>query len=292
MTTTRAPILIGYVDSEGAHTALEWAALEALRRRIPLAIVYAADFVPVSPTLHVFDEFPDPALQAGRQHALQLVEAAAETAQRFAPGIEVSATFTEAERPVDTLVRESGSAAMVVLGSRRLGPLGSTFLGSVGAAVSQRALCPVIVVRGPAGNAGEGARVVVGVDGHGPADALLEFAFDHASASGRPIEVILCWPLDTLAEMSWRPPAPAPEHADALVAEIVAGWREKYPDVIVHTGVIRNHPAAGLVAASTAQDLLVVGRHGRHVLGALTLGSTSTAVLHHATCPVAVIPEP
>jgi len=291
MTRSWAPIVVAYDDSEGARLALEWAAVEARLRNTPLRIVYAADFAPASPYLHMYDDLPDPMVKAGRQHAAGLVEAAEQRAREIAPGITVSSYFSEAARPASTIVRESLNASMVVVGSRRLGTIGSVFLGSVGAAVSQRAACPVVVVRGRAGDPAERARVVVGVDGSGPSTAALAFAFEHASAHGVPVEVLLCWPEDPLTELSWRLPQPAPESAQALVSEIAAGWREKFPDVQVQASVVRDRPAAGLVAAATAQDLLVVGRHGRHVVPGAALGSTSMGVLHHATCPVAVVPE-
>lgn len=50
------------------------------------------------------------------------------------------------------------------------------------------------------------------------------------------------------------------------------------------------HPAAGLVAASLNQDLLVAGSRGRHTLVGTRLGSVNQGVLHHAYCPVAVVP--
>src|SRR6266540_1031008 len=65
---------------------------------------------------------------------------------------------------------------------------------------------------------------------------------------------------------------------------------EKFPDVEGHTEVIREHPADGLVLASLSQHLVVVGSHGHHALTGTLLGPVSQAVLHHATCPVAVVP--
>jgi nucleotide-binding universal stress UspA family protein len=91
--------------------------------------------------------------------------------------------------------------------------------------------------------------------------------------------------------MSWRAGPAAPARADAWLSEALAGWREKYPDVVVHAEVIRAHPVAGLVSASTAQYLLVVGKHGHHAMTGTLLGSVSQGVLHHATCPVAVVPS-
>jgi len=47
---------------------------------------------------------------------------------------------------------------------------------------------------------------------------------------------------------------------------------------------------SGLVAESMAQRLLVVGTRSRHPVAGTLLGSVAQGVLHHATCPVAVIP--
>jgi nucleotide-binding universal stress UspA family protein len=90
--------------------------------------------------------------------------------------------------------------------------------------------------------------------------------------------------------LSVRPEQPAPEGVEAWLAETLAGWQEKFPDVTVHREVIRDYAVAGLLTASTGQHLLVVGNRGRHALAGTLLGSVSQGVLHHATCPVAVVP--
>jgi nucleotide-binding universal stress UspA family protein len=58
----------------------------------------------------------------------------------------------------------------------------------------------------------------------------------------------------------------------------------------VHSVVIDDHPGPGLVAEGNGAHLLVVGARGRHALAGTLLGSTSQGVLHHANCPVAIIP--
>ena len=90
--------------------------------------------------------------------------------------------------------------------------------------------------------------------------------------------------------MRWRPEQPVPPRAELWLAETIAGWQEKYPDVAVRSAVIRDHPVSGLVAESMAQRLLVVGNRGQHPFADTLLGSIAQGVLHHATCPVAVIP--
>lgn len=101
---------------------------------------------------------------------------------------------------------------------------------------------------------------------------------------------VLCWRRDPLAEMLWRGSPAAPERADELLAEALAGYRADYPDVQVQAGVMRDRAADALVGAAAGQNLLVVRSRGRSALSAAMLGSVSQAVLHHATCPVAVVP--
>lgn len=59
----------------------------------------------------------------------------------------------------------------------------------------------------------------------------------------------------------------------------------------IHTDVIYSPPVPTLVEMSEQAQMLVVGRRGRSLLTHMLLGSTSTAVLHRAHCPVAVIPD-
>jgi nucleotide-binding universal stress UspA family protein len=74
-----------------------------------------------------------------------------------------------------------------------------------------------------------------------------------------------------------------------VMAESMAGWSEKFPDVAVEHRVVRDHPVHALVGAADNARLLVVGSRGRGSLRSLLLGSVSHGVLHHATSPVAVV---
>jgi nucleotide-binding universal stress UspA family protein len=53
--------------------------------------------------------------------------------------------------------------------------------------------------------------------------------------------------------------------------------------------VIQGHPAAVLLAKAEEAQLLVVGSRGRSGVKPLLLGSVSSACVHHASCPVAVV---
>ncbi len=74
------------------------------------------------------------------------------------------------------------------------------------------------------------------------------------------------------------------------VAEILAGWREEYPDVDVEVDTVRSGAANRLVELSATERLPVVGRGGTPDGPVGRPGSVSQAVVHHSRCPVAVVP--
>ncbi|MBV9821019.1 MAG: universal stress protein [Actinobacteria bacterium] len=283
------PIVVGIDGSAGARAAVRWALEEAASRKTSVRLICAYRLMPgfyQAPGMYA--DYPQDT-ELVRRNAARVVSEALADAAHTTPGVLISGDTTDGS-PVPALIDASESASLLVLGSRQRSALGSTFLGSVSAAAAARSTCPAVVLRGPAGLADEEAEVVVGIDGSPASQALLEFGLDHASRHRAPLRAVLCWHPDLLASMLWRPEPPAPTRAEAWLAETVAGWQEKYPDVTVRTGVVREHPAAGLVAEAATAQLLVVGNRGRHAVAGTLLGSVSQAVLHTAVCPVAVVP--
>lgn len=289
MPVTEGSIVVGVDGSEGSDLALEWALDEAGVRNAPVHLV--CTYRPVLPYRWegLYVNAPGAELVQIQQSAQQVANNALARATERAPDREITSEATEGIA-AQILVGESDRAALIVIGSRNLKALGSTLLGSVGATTAAKAACPVVVVRGPAGSSAEGAGVIVGIDGTEAAEPALAYGFEHASRHRVPLRAVMCWRPDPLATMQWRPEAPVPEHAEAWLSEALAGWREQYPDVRARGAVVRNHPVAGLVAESNAQHLLVVRSRTRHALAGTLLGSVSQGVLHHANCPVAVIP--
>jgi nucleotide-binding universal stress UspA family protein len=289
MSTEQRPIVVGIDDSPGSDAALRWAIDDAGARKVPVRVVHAYHWEYARTQISEYVDTPGTDLYTSVRTAKGLIAKAIDRARELDATVEIRGDAVDGDA-AQVLIGESHYANTLVLGSRHLKAFGSAVLGSVGATAAARSECPAVVVRGPAGLPDEGAGVVVGVDGTEAAETVLGFGFDHASQHRVPLRAVLCWHPDALAAMSWRADPPAPARAEAWLSEALGGWREKYPDVVVHAEVIRAHPVAGLVSASTAQYLLVVGNHGRHAVRGTLLGSVSQGVLHHATCPVAVVP--
>ncbi|HEU4912320.1 MAG TPA: universal stress protein, partial [Actinomycetes bacterium] len=171
----------------------------------------------------------------------------------------------------------------------------STLLaGSTTMYVASHATCPVIAV--PMTSLVPSAKgVVVGADGSELSEAAIGYAFQLASELRSPLTGVHAWfePVVGTALGSALPvqhdPVLYARDQEILLAESLAGWSEKYPDVDVRRRVVHGPAAAALVEAAVGAQLLVVGSRGRGVVRSLLLGSVSHAVLHLSTVPVAVV---
>ena len=286
MTGTANVIQVGLGDRREAMPEIDWAAAEAQARGASLRVVRVYHLVQgTQPWMTSTDVL---LIEDLRQDAERRLHAAVGYLAERWPDVEVASVAIDGTA-WEVLIQGSADAVLTVLGSRQLGPVGAVALGSVSTVVAAAAHGPVVVAGRPGAAPGEPGSVVVGVDGSEYGNEVLAFAFDYASRHRRPLDAVYCWRPDVLVTSQWRSARPAPEQADRWLAEALAGWQEKYPDVRTHRGVVRDHPVGGLVAASAGEDLLVVGSRSRHARIATLLGSVSQGVLHSAACPVAVI---
>jgi nucleotide-binding universal stress UspA family protein len=182
---------------------------------------------------------------------------------------------------------------MVVLGSRGLGGFTGMLIGSTAVGVTAHGHCPVVVARGSEGRTGP---VVVGVDGSPTSELALAMAFEEASLRRAELIAVHAW--SDVPTQSYAAANRTLEQWDAeqvkaeeLLAERVAGYREKYPDVVVTRSVTKDQPVANLLAHAAVAQLVVVGSRGRGTFSGLLLGSTSQAMIYHAPCPVLVARE-
>jgi nucleotide-binding universal stress UspA family protein len=284
-------VVIGIDGSEHSRLVVEWGVAEAGRRRLPVRLVHAMTWPPYSLPVAPGMALPqvDDDLRAAAEAVLADFRA---QARDLAPDVEVT-THAEVGTPAQVLLGQSERAALAVVGSRGLGGFTGMLLGSTAVEVSAHAACPVVVVRSW-GQSGPGAGVVVGVDGSEVSEAAVGFAVEAASLRGTGLLAMHAW-RDVAVDAATVPIAVVTdreevrEEAERTLAECLAGWTEKFPDVRIERRLVRDHPAHALITAARDAQLVVVGSRGRGGFRGLLLGSVSHAVLHHASCPVAVV---
>ena len=285
------PVLVGVDGSPPARAALELGVQQARRHGRPLRLVHAFVWpilgVPVGPSPL------GPPAGGLRAEAERVLAEAREHARALAPDLPVSGAVVDGTAAA-VLLAEAARAALTVVGDRGLGGFASLLVGSVAAQVAAHAPGPVLVARGRPDPQGP---VLVGVDGSEAAEWALAFAYVEAAARGAELLALNTWYGRLPARTEERLPLiydasdVQAERGRELNAAVVR-VRERLPEVTgvtVREQVRFGRAARTLVDASATAQLLVVGARGRGGFAGLRLGSVSTAALHHAHCPVAVV---
>ncbi|MET9550346.1 universal stress protein [Streptomyces sp. NPDC006627] len=287
-----SPLVVGVDGSDPSFQAADWAADEALRHGLPLRLVYAS----------LWQRYEGAALATGlgrpdgQVFAENIVGTAAERVMCRTPDLKV-VTDVLPEDTVDALLRESRHAFALVTGSRGRGDIAGLLLGSVSLAVAARAHCPVIVVRGDkAGLAGTHERITLGLGDADIDSAAVRFAFREAELRGCTLNVVRAWRLPAHATpehplLAGDPARYHEEQASARLDEALKAAVSDHPGVRVRRATVEGPARKVLLARSAAADLLVVGARRRHSQFGMQLGRVAHTVLHHASCPVAVVPQ-
>ncbi|MBI3837526.1 MAG: universal stress protein [Planctomycetia bacterium] len=206
---------------------------------------------------------------------------------------------------------EQWPSDLVAVGARGLGTFERLLLGSVSRAVVHAAKIPVFVAR----------REKPVVSPHGPRVLLA----CESSTLCRPAAALLSkfsWPeatqfcaLTVLSSMfSGRVPEWLEQQARSPeIEQMVQAWAREHEeevranlaqmqDFVQHLPpplaacrplVAEGEPATEILAAISREriELVVIGVHRKRLLASAILGSTSEAVLNHATCSVLVVPH-
>jgi len=285
------PLVVGVDGSEPSMRAVDWAADEAALHEVPLRLVHATLWGRYEGGGFA-QEFSD---HTELVTPRDILAAAARRVRHRQTGLRLT-TAVVPEEPEYVLIREGRNASAVVLGTRGRGGLAGALLGSVSLTVATHADCPVVVVRGGADHphhrsAGRGpARVVVGVCDI-PTTAV-RFACREARRRGVPLEAVRAWQCHTHETPDHAPLTgePDPSYEKLAAKELEAALPTPPPGLTLRRRTAEGPARQVLVTASHDAGLLVVGRRRPGHLGP-RLGRVVHAVLHHADCPVVVVPD-
>jgi nucleotide-binding universal stress UspA family protein len=292
MSTSRTHhgVLVGVDGSAPSRVAVDWAAREAAMRNLPLTIIHV---IP-SATLPMWQEMPTPTelatqLEKDGREVLRDARRTAEESNRGSHPIRVDTELVTAG-VVPALVDLSKDAEMIVVGCRGLGGISRRLVGSVSWGLVHHANCPVAVIHDedPLMPIPAMAPVVVGIDGSPASESATAIAFDEASRRGVELVAVHAWSDFAVSELPGIEWSDVEKQAEEALAERLAGWQERYPDVTVRRVVVLERPAHQLLKQSESAQLTVVGSHGRGGFAGMLLGSVSSAVAESARMPVIV----
>lgn len=236
-----------------------------------------------------------------RDHA-RTVEVTIEDAQARAAatlterGLEV-ATSIVAGPPGRAVVAdaEAFGADVVVAGARSQSMLTRTLLGSVSTEISERARCPVLIVRSPTLR-----RVLLATDGSEACEAAVATVVDWPAFDGAEVRIVAVAPRPVRYTDLVAPDRPeggadddlaisggqALHSLDDALGRLAGAGRRAEAQVRI------GDPATEIIDAARewAADVVVVGSTGTSIVRRLVVGSVARAVLHGVSSSVLMVP--
>ncbi|MET8252619.1 universal stress protein [Micromonospora sp. NPDC005197] len=136
-----APVLVGVDGSESSRLAVGYGATEAALRDVPLVLAHVG---PLDGDRPVPDEV-DEAQAAYQAEAVRLLAEASAAVRTGHPDLVVREHPVRAAGAAPGLIEASGTASLLVVGTRGRHGFAGLLLGSVSQAAIQHARCPVLV---------------------------------------------------------------------------------------------------------------------------------------------------
>jgi nucleotide-binding universal stress UspA family protein len=287
-------VLIATDGSTEATAAIDWLSrlpLTEAALRVMTVVTLPPSSIDI-PTVRAY-------YQVLLDNGARVVAAGRDTLRARCPSVEGQVLQGEPREQIVEAARD-WKADLLVVGARGLGGLAGALLGSVSTAVVRRAGCPVLVVKGRPGGL---RRLVVAVDGSEDSMAAARFLAALPLPPGmgvRLVAVIDPPPVVAPAEGLRRAVLTASEELlkerrvtlEGILSRVSAELRTVAKEV--ECSVVVGRAAAEIVNAANEPgvDLVVVGARGVGQFRPWLLGSISERVLHHAECPVLVVPLP
>jgi nucleotide-binding universal stress UspA family protein len=284
-------IFVGTDGSEGAAAALRWGVREGELRGIPVTAVVAWDLLnqPSPETDATFDPRYDPAI------ALEHLDNWVETAVGSEAAAQV-ARQSVCDLPWRGLVTTATVSDLLVVGARGRGGFLGLRLGSVSERCLYHALSPVAVVHPEQRTAPPlRERIIVGVDGSAASLEAFSWAVREASLRRAELRAVSAWSMPLMAysgtgTVSLGGSGPFEDAAQTILDEAIAA--ADLTDLVhpIEREIAAGGASSAIIDAAVEATLIVVGSRGLSHAKEIVLGSVSHQVVHHAPCPVVVIP--
>jgi nucleotide-binding universal stress UspA family protein len=140
--------------------------------------------------------------------------------------------------------------------------------------------------------------ITVGIDGSAHSTRALEWAIKEAAVRHAPVTVLT---VHTVPMSGWtgnpitlpqdaEDQEKAQQAAEEMTLKATSQLGAAKPSSVT-VRAISGFPAQELIEASRTADLMVVGSRGAGGFTRLMIGSVSSQVVHHAHCPVVVVPS-
>lgn len=283
------PVVVGVDGTDEGRRALRYGIGLARAFDAPLRLVHVRqENVLLAPMLPMV---PDPTLLEVAQDVLD--EAVRDAREMGWTGVGPEAVVANAPR-VAAIVDAAHDARCIVLGTRS-SRTDHLLTGSTSNGVAAHADVPVVCVPGAWDPDVRFHQVTVGFDGSPDSVPVVEAAAGPALALDSPVRVLHAWrPLEQYDAaigghsfaQRWE------QETRGAVEEMVEPVRAKHPNVKFDVELRYERPVVALHTSSQDSDLLVIGRHGRHVRFGPRLGTTARTVIRTSACPVLVVPTP
>ena len=129
--------------------------------------------------------------------------------------------------------------------------------------------------------------IVVGYDGTAGALPALTWALAEARGRHAPLTIVRAWQSDE--QLAGPGLVQSQQQLEELAYDTLPDWARDVEGVTVVLAPRAAGP--GIVEQSSDATMIVVGRRQLGALQRAWLGSTSSYVVQHASCPVVVVPE-
>jgi nucleotide-binding universal stress UspA family protein len=284
MSDTHPPspsVVVGIDGSRSAVNAALWAVDEAVKRDLPLRLVYVIE-PPQGPTNSEASARALASADIAVRHAFVAIESTEKP-------VKIEVEILQG-RPTDKLLEASRVAALACVGSVGIKHATAGTIGSTAAELATRAHCPVAVVRG-FDTAPDGTKaVVVEVDKSADGEAILQRAIDEAVLRHAPLVVIALWQSNVTEVHDTHAVAEQSRRLRADLNRRLARTARKYPDLDVRPVVAHGSLLNYLSRHAQSTQLVVVGLRRLHGLTEM-VGPHGHAALQGSDCAVLVCPS-